>query len=107
MTDDITKHKDWQKWQGALTEQCYYGSSDRQILEALAPLIFAAGQADAQAELTAARARIAEQEAAREGFKQIIDGIEDDQRAPICERDHGYMEAIADVRTSLEAIGSP
>ena len=41
---NITKHKDWQKWQGALTEQCYYGSSDRQILEALAPLIFASGQ---------------------------------------------------------------
>ena len=138
MTDDITKHKDWQTWVDALarceaqTNGIKYDLATDDLravllrmatkrLSCVAPLIFVAGQASMRAqnndvglelfaqneELMSAHARIAELEAAREGFKQIIDGIEDDQRAPICERDHGYMEAIADVRTALEAIGSP
>ena len=57
---DITKHKDWQAWQGALTEQCNYGASDNEILEVLAPLIFASGRDAAQAEITVLKQRVAD-----------------------------------------------
>ena len=60
MTNDITKHKDWQAWQGALTEQFYYGATENEMLRVLAPLIFAAGQEEAQAEIRVLRQRVAD-----------------------------------------------
>ena len=55
---DLTKHPDWQKWVDATVEAFDPFNSWSTNLAAIGRAIFAAGQASAQDELTAARARI-------------------------------------------------
>lgn len=62
--DDITKHKDWQKW-GLIAQNSSLGTVERHtVLELafreVAPLIFAAGREAAQAEITALKQRVAD-----------------------------------------------